>query len=75
MSKIYEPSLLDRLIDDSSDQYVPPTSFELNIEANDYTWEPKSDTSNNLDIPMLPFQIAAMNDTTSKILGIVAGYG
>ncbi len=58
-----------------ADEFEPSSSFELNIEENDYTWEPDEKTEDTLDLGMLPHQLAAMEDTTSKVLGVVTGYG
>ena len=62
-------------IEEQAYEYEPPSSYEMRIDAGDYDWRPDDTQSDSIDIPMLPFQIEAMNDTTSKVLGIVAGYG
>ncbi len=70
------------------DDFMEIKSEEGNAVANDdsifYTYDHLSDTTFDtsildnvihVDMPMLPYQIELMNDTTSKIVGMVAGYG
>ncbi len=72
------PDSFDEYFEDTlgADSYSPTTSFEWNVETSDYEWDPATEeSSNSLSLALLPHQLALMNDTTSKVIGVVSGFG
>ncbi len=74
MSELVLPSFFDEEYDYTPDLFHVPSSFELNVEEGDYTWKPE-ENDDEFELMMLPHQLEAMEDTHSKVLGIVTGYG
>lgn len=62
-----------------AEDFVPPeigpSSLDMYIDDADYVFIPPEDEEDELELGLLPHQIELMEDTTSRVLGLVSGYG
>lgn len=60
-----------------ADDYTPASTFEYHAEEDDFYYfgDDQDDDQVVQELALLPHQLALMSDTTSKIIGMVSGFG
>lgn len=75
-----EGNLEKYLASESGENYTPVnnviySNLELRLDNNVYIFDPDDHTTSVLELPLLPHQIDLMEDTYSKVVGLISGYG
>lgn len=64
----------------TGEDYTPANNtnfslFDLRCDTDAFTYDAEDDGRTTLSLPLLPHQIALMDDIESKIIGLISGYG